>query len=90
MGLYSLRRLLASVVTGVIASMLVFLLVRAVPGDVVAQMLGQTSDETAARTLRAFFGLDQPLWQQLAVSTTTTCSFTYLVKLWPVCWLLLV
>lgn len=64
MGLYSLRRLLASVLTGVIASMLVFLLVRAVPGDVVAQMLGQTSDESAARSLRAFFGLDQPLWQQ--------------------------
>jgi peptide/nickel transport system permease protein len=38
--------------------------VRAVPGDVVAQMLGQTSDDTAAQSLRAFFGLDQPLWKQ--------------------------
>jgi peptide/nickel transport system permease protein len=61
---YSLRRLGASVLTALLASMLVFLLVRAVPGDVVAQMLGQTNDETAARSLRAFFGLDQPLWQQ--------------------------
>lgn len=61
---YSLRRLGASVLTALLASMLVFLLVRAVPGDVVAQMLGQTNDETAAQSLRAFFGLDQPLWQQ--------------------------
>ncbi|MDB6001783.1 MAG: hypothetical protein JWP52_3482, partial [Rhizobacter sp.] len=36
MGRYSLNRLGASVLTAFLASILVFLLVRAVPGDVVA------------------------------------------------------
>lgn len=64
MALYLARRLAASLVTALIASIVVFLLARSVPGDVVAQMLGQTSDETAARALREFFGLDRPLWTQ--------------------------
>src|SRR5437868_4883690 len=61
---YLLRRLGASLITAVLASMLVFLIVRAVPGDVVAQMLGQSSDPEAAKNLRAFFGLDQSLSRQ--------------------------
>jgi peptide/nickel transport system permease protein len=64
MSRYLLRRAGASLLTAVLASMLVFLIVRAVPGDVVAQMLGQSGDPGAAQALRAFFGLDQPLWQQ--------------------------
>jgi peptide/nickel transport system permease protein len=64
MGLYLARRLLASIVTALAASFVVFMLVRSVPGDVVAQMLGQTSDPTAERALREFFGLDRPAWQQ--------------------------
>jgi peptide/nickel transport system permease protein len=64
MGRYLLRRAGASLLTAVLASLLVFLIVRAVPGDVVAQMLGQSGDAGAAQALRTFFGLDQPLWQQ--------------------------
>lgn len=64
MGRYLLRRGSASLVTAVLASILVFLIVRAVPGDVVAQMLGQSGDPGAAQALRAFFGLDQSLVQQ--------------------------
>jgi len=64
MGRYLLRRGGASLLTAVLASLLVFLIVRAVPGDVVAQMLGQSGDAGAAQALRAFFGLDQPLWLQ--------------------------
>ena len=41
---YLARRLGASLITALLASLLVFLIVRQVPGDVVAQMLGQTSD----------------------------------------------
>ncbi len=38
---------------------------RAVPGDIVGQMLGQTgSDRSAEAALRGFFGLDRPLWRQ--------------------------
>lgn len=64
MGAYLAKRLAASIVTAILASIIVFLLVRSVPGDVVGQMLGQTSDPVAAKALREFFGLDQPVWQQ--------------------------
>lgn len=64
MGRYLLHRAGASLLTAVLASILVFLIVRAVPGDVVAQMLGQSSDPGAAEALRSFFGLDQSLWRQ--------------------------
>lgn len=40
---------------------------RSVPGDIVGQMLGQTSDPTAALALRSFFGLDQPIHTQFLV-----------------------
>jgi peptide/nickel transport system permease protein len=64
MAYYLLNRFVASVVTAVLASLIVFILVRNVPGDVVAQMLGQTSDPTAELALREFFGLDQPIYRQ--------------------------
>jgi len=64
MARYLTQRLAASLVTALLASVIVFALVRSVPGDVVAQMLGQTSDPTAERALRAFFGLDLPAWRQ--------------------------
>jgi peptide/nickel transport system permease protein len=64
MGAYIAKRLAASIVTAILASIVVFLLVRSVPGDVVGQMLGQTSDPVAAKALREFFGLDQPVWRQ--------------------------
>jgi peptide/nickel transport system permease protein len=67
MGRYLIRRAGASLITALIASCLVFFIVRAVPGDVVAQMLGQTGDPVAAKSLRAFFGLDQPAWRQYLV-----------------------
>ena len=51
--------------TAVLSTAAVFLLIRAVPGDVVGEMLGQSAGDRAAEAaLRAFFGLDRPLWQQ--------------------------
>ncbi|MCZ8321058.1 MAG: ABC transporter permease [Novosphingobium sp.] len=64
MAVYLIKRLAASALTALLASVVVFLLMRSVPGDVVGQMLGQTSDPVAARALREFFGLDQPAWRQ--------------------------
>ncbi len=64
MGSYLLKRLAASLLTALLASILVFLLVRMVPGDVVAQMMGQAGGENAATALREFFGLDQPIYMQ--------------------------
>jgi peptide/nickel transport system permease protein len=64
MAAYLARRIGASLVTALLASALVFVVVRSVPGDVVGQMLGQTSDPVAAAALREFFGLDQSVWRQ--------------------------
>lgn len=59
-----LRRLGASILTAVLATILVFALVRLVPGDVVAQMMGQAGSDAAERSMRAFFGLDRPVHLQ--------------------------
>lgn len=55
---------MVSVLTAWLASVAVFLVMRAVPGNIVQQMMGQTSDPTAERELRAFFGIDRPLYAQ--------------------------
>ena len=65
MATFLIRRIAASIVTAILASIVVFLLVRAVPGDIVAQMLGQAGDDPrTAASLRAFFGLDRPVHVQ--------------------------
>ena len=61
---YLLKRLGASILTALIATFLIFFLVRLVPGDAVAQMMGQAGGPQAEAVLRAFFGLDQPLHVQ--------------------------
>ncbi|WP_102958113.1 ABC transporter permease [Mangrovicella endophytica] len=66
MGAYLIKRLGVSLLTALVASMLVFMLMRLVPGDVVAQMMGQAGGEQAAGTMRQFFGLDQPAYLQYA------------------------
>ncbi|WP_212524126.1 ABC transporter permease [Actibacterium sp. MT2.3-13A] len=66
MGSYLVKRLAASLLTAILSSIAVFLIVRAVPGDVVAQMLGQSggSGSQAEEALRRFFGLNEPLYVQ--------------------------
>ena len=65
MGATITRRVLAALLTAWLSSIAVFLLVRAVPGDIVGQMLGQAGGDPATEaTLKAFFGLDRPAWQQ--------------------------
>jgi peptide/nickel transport system permease protein len=57
-------RLTSALVAALLSSLVVFVLMRAVPGDIVAQMLGQASDPAAAAALRGFFGLDRPIHAQ--------------------------
>lgn len=61
---YLVKRLGASLLTALLSTFLVFFLVRMVPGDVVAQMMGQAGGEQAERALREFFGLDQSILRQ--------------------------
>jgi peptide/nickel transport system permease protein len=60
---YVLKRTLSVVPALVGVAVLVFLLLRLIPGDVVDQMLGaqNTITEGQRQSLRYFFGLDQPL-----------------------------
>lgn len=62
--IYLVKRIGSSLLTALLASVLVFLLVRLVPGDVVTQMMGQAGGEAAEKAMRNFFGLDQPVYMQ--------------------------
>ncbi|MBR0666289.1 ABC transporter permease [Roseomonas hellenica] len=60
-----LRRLGAALITLILATGVVFLVIRAVPGDAIGEMLGQSAGDPAAEAaLRTFFGLDRPIWSQ--------------------------
>jgi len=64
---YILRRLLALVPTLFIASVIVFVTVRLIPGDVIDLMLSQNDLTASSRTreqLIAALGLDKPMWEQ--------------------------
>lgn len=67
MSAYFVRRLLALVPTLLFASMIVFVIVRMVPGDVVDLMLSQndiSADTKSREDLIRALGLDQPMWFQ--------------------------
>lgn len=67
---YFLRRLLALLPTLFIASVIVFVIVRMVPGDVVDLMLSQNdagSNRLTRDQLLNTLGLDKPMWEQYFV-----------------------
>lgn len=72
MNSYLTRRLLGAVPTLVGVSVLTFLFIRLIPGDAIAARLGTSTALTPEQlaSLRAYFGLDQPLplqyWNWLA------------------------
>ncbi len=64
---YILRRLFALLPTLILASLIVFVTVRLIPGDVIDLMLSQndvTADKRSREQLIAALGLDVPMWQQ--------------------------
>ena len=63
MSLYLAKRLVGAIPTLVGVSLLTFLFIRLVPGDAIAARLGTSTALTAEQlaSLRAYFGLDQPL-----------------------------
>lgn len=67
---YILRRLLALLPTLLIASIIVFVIVRMVPGDVVDLMLSQNdagANQLTRDQLLATLGLDKPIWEQYGI-----------------------
>lgn len=63
---YIVNRLVSMVITLVLVTIVVVLLVHAVPGNIVDQMLGQVGagSVTAKKTLENFFGLNRPVYIQ--------------------------
>ena len=59
-----LRRLALTVPILLGTSIIVFLILRLVPGDPAASILGSNATEEAIIKVRTELGLDQPLWQQ--------------------------
>ena len=66
MGRYLATRLIGAIPTLLGVSMLTFLFIRLIPGDAIAARLGTSTALTPEQlaSLRAYFGLDQPLYQQ--------------------------
>jgi len=58
---YVLRRLVESVITFVLVTIVVFLGVRALPGDAARALAGEESDPETLAEIRRSFGLDQPV-----------------------------
>jgi peptide/nickel transport system permease protein len=66
---YIVRRLLALIPTMFFASLIVFVTVRLIPGDIIDMMLSQndiSADKFSRDQLVAALGLDKPLWTQYA------------------------
>ena len=66
MGRYLATRLIGAIPTLLGVSVLTFLFIRLIPGDAIAARLGTSTALTPEQlaSLRAYFGLDQPLYQQ--------------------------
>jgi peptide/nickel transport system permease protein len=61
MSRYVLRRLLESAVTLILATIVVFIGIRALPGDPARTLAGEESDEATLAAIRQTYGLDEPL-----------------------------
>ena len=64
MKVYAVKRILQGLLTVIGAMTLVFLMIRLVPGDPVATLLGDYYTPEAAAALRSEMGLDQPIYLQ--------------------------
>src|SRR6266511_3579172 len=64
MGRYVLRRLVESAITFVLVTIVVFLGIRALPGDPARTLAGEESDPATVAQIRHEYGLDRPTYVQ--------------------------
>jgi peptide/nickel transport system permease protein len=64
---YAIRRLGQTLPVAALVTVLIFMLIKLLPGDPAAAILGDRASEASVRALRSQWGLDRPLWQQYAV-----------------------
>ena len=67
MQVYLLRRLIQIVPTVLMITLVVFVMMRSIPGDPVVALLGDAYTEEDATRIRESYGLDQPLLTQYAI-----------------------
>jgi len=86
MGLYIVKRLLAMIPTLFGVAVLIFVLLRVVPGDVVeARYLTQGSQFQSQELMnqeRAKLGLDQPIWKQFTTWMTGILHLDFGLSMW--------
>src|SRR5574339_429641 len=86
MGIYILKRLLAMIPTLLGVAVLIFILLRVVPGDVVeARFLTQGSQFQSQELMdieRKKLGLDQPLWQQFTAWMGGVLRLDFGLSMW--------
>ena len=61
---YLVRRLFQLIPVALVVSLVLFMLLRLMPGDPTLAILGQEATEQDRAVLREDLGLDAPLWQQ--------------------------
>lgn len=67
MGAYAARRLLQFVPTLFLVSIIVFLMVRAIPGNVAYVLLGPNATQEQVAVVQKQLGLDEPIWNQYRI-----------------------
>ena len=72
---FALRRLLAITPTFLLVSVLIFVLVRLLPGDPAQLMLGEAATPASVAALRQKLGLDQPIFVQYAYWLVNALQF---------------
>jgi peptide/nickel transport system permease protein len=63
---YILKRLVLAIPTLILVSLIVFFMIRLIPGDPALVMLGEGADPSAVAALHTELGLDRPVWIQYA------------------------
>ncbi|HTD48521.1 MAG TPA: ABC transporter permease [bacterium] len=63
---YAARRIGQTLPVALLVTLLIFLLIKLLPGDPATAILGERASDAAVRALHQQWGLDRPLWQQYA------------------------
>jgi peptide/nickel transport system permease protein len=64
MAAYLMQRLIALVITLLVATIVIFVVLNVIPGDPASYMMGLNADPEALAQLRRELGLDAPAWQR--------------------------
>ncbi len=64
---YAIRRIGQTLPVALLVTVLIFFLIKLLPGDPASTILGDRASDEAVRALNTQWGLDRPLWQQYGV-----------------------